>query len=148
MSHVICIAGTSGAGKTTLTRAMARRALFPPHQIPRRIFRERGQEPLPCCTTIGVETGGLRSRRTFESGRHGRQDRFAFARRACCRGARTQIARCGRIPWTRGVAVDGFFAAARESLSGTLYQFGALRRSCLVREALAPSRPGIRDVCS
>src|SRR6516164_9459163 len=31
---------------------------------------------------------------------------------------------------------------------GTLYQFAAVRRSCLVIEALAPSRPGTRDACS
>ena len=34
------------------------------------------------------------------------------------------------------------------SVRGTLYQFAALRRSCLVTEALAPSRPGIQDACS
>ena len=31
---------------------------------------------------------------------------------------------------------------------GALFQFAALRRLCPVTEALAPSRPGIRDACS
>ena len=56
MSYVICIAGTSGAGKTTLTRALARRcgnALIVS-------FDDYAYAPQVCCRTRFV--GSLSAR--------------------------------------------------------------------------------------
>src|SRR5262249_5267117 len=44
-------------------------------------------------------------------------------------------------PIAAGYRVSGF-------VRWHTYQFAALRRSFLVTEALAPSRPGVRDACS
>jgi len=103
--------------------------------------------------------------RALNSCGRGQKRRRAPARRAlsCLPNTRSQVAFSLRVMvstlprFTRAAlsmlaALLAYLGPSEPALNwaafGTLYQFAALRRSCLVSEALAPSRPGIRDACS